>query len=110
MVVIREFNDDGFNKEITFDATRFTSFIQKDNSFLTPWSWEPNTSMNDINSTKEKQYLTSVKKEKQYLTFHPESYFSYQVIFYLLFVILKSLSLILSFLFLLNQMMCYLHD
>jgi anthranilate/para-aminobenzoate synthase component II len=94
MVVIKEVNDDDFNNETMFDVTRFTSFLQKDNSFLTPWSWKPNTSMNDINSTKEKQYLT----------FHPESYFSYQVIFYsLLFVILKSLSVILIFLFLLNQ-------
>jgi anthranilate/para-aminobenzoate synthase component II len=88
MVIIKEFCDDDFNKETTFDVTRFTSFLQKDNSFLTPWSWKPNTSMNDINSTKEKQYLN----------FHPESYFSYQVIFYsLLFIILKSLSLILLF-------------
>jgi hypothetical protein len=88
MVIIKEFCDDDFNKETTFDVTRFTSFLQKDNSFLTPWSWKPNTSMNDINSTKEKQYLN----------FHPESYFSYQVTFYsLLFIILKSLSLILLF-------------
>ncbi|WJX91009.1 hypothetical protein P8452_72846 [Trifolium repens] len=70
MVIIKEFCDDDFNKETTFDVTRFTSFLQKDNSFLTPWSWKPNTSMNDINSTKEKQYLN----------FHPESYFSYQII------------------------------
>ncbi|WJX34115.1 hypothetical protein P8452_22258 [Trifolium repens] len=70
MVVIREFSDDDFNNETTFDVTRFTTFLQKDNSFLTPWSWEPNTSKNEINTTQEKQYLS----------FHSESYFSYQII------------------------------
>ncbi|CAJ2667566.1 unnamed protein product [Trifolium pratense] len=72
MVVIREFNDDKANKETTFDVTRFTYFLEKDNSFLTPWSWKPNTSKNDTNSS------TKEKKEKQYNYFHPESYFSYQ--------------------------------
>jgi len=71
-------SDDHATKEIMFDA-RFTSFLEKDNSFLTPWSWDPNASMIVINSTKEKEYLS----------FHPESYFTYEVIFYLFLLFLN---------------------
>ncbi|AES91811.1 hypothetical protein MTR_4g119170 [Medicago truncatula] len=59
-------SDDHATKEIMIDA-RFTSFLEKDNSFLTPWSWDP---LIDNNSTKEKEYLS----------FHPESYFIYEII------------------------------
>ncbi|RHN69702.1 hypothetical protein MtrunA17_Chr3g0127661 [Medicago truncatula] len=67
--------------EVTMLDARFTSFLEKDNSFLTPWSWEwdPNASMNnETNSTKEKQYLS----------FQPESYFTYEVIFSVFYFIL----------------------
>jgi len=67
-------SDDHATKETMIDA-RFTSFLEKDNSFLTPWNWDPNASMNETNFTKEKEYLS----------FHPESYFTYEVIFFLLF-------------------------
>ncbi|KAK2362161.1 hypothetical protein QL285_087246 [Trifolium repens] len=63
MVVISDHYD--INKETMFDVTRLTSFLEKDASFLTPWSWDPKTS-----STKEKKNLS----------FHPESYFSYEII------------------------------
>jgi hypothetical protein len=66
MVVISDHYD--INKETMFDVTRLTSFLEKDASFLTPWSWNPKTS-----STKEKKYLS----------FHPESYFSYEVLFFI---------------------------
>jgi len=44
-------------------------FFEKDNSFLTPWRLDLNASMNDTNSTKEKEYLS----------FHPASYFTYEL-------------------------------
>jgi len=78
MVVIRELPI----RETTLDA-RFTSFLEKDNSFLTPWSWDPKTSKNGSSSTKEKEYLS----------FHPESYFSYEVIFNCLYYLNYHLSL-----------------
>jgi len=58
MVVIRELpiSDVDANRETTLDV-RFTSFLEKDNSFLTPWSWDPNTSKNETSSTKEKEYF-----------------------------------------------------
>jgi len=74
-------SDDHATKEIMLDA-RFTSFLEKDNYFLTPWSWDPNASMNDTNSNKEKEYVS----------FHPESYFTYEVIFSLFIIIPKSLN------------------
>ncbi|PNY00171.1 defensin-like protein [Trifolium pratense] len=46
---------------------RLTSFLEKDNSFLTPWSWDPKACENGTSSTKEKEYIT----------FPPGSYFSY---------------------------------
>jgi len=49
-----------------------TSFLQKDTSFLTPWSWDPHAS--------EKESFISTK-EKQYLQFQPGSYFCYSVSF-----------------------------
>jgi hypothetical protein len=54
---------------------RLTSFLEKDNSFLTPWSWNPKAFENETRYTKEKEYIT----------FPPGSYFSYgdEVIFYL---------------------------
>jgi len=57
-------------KETILDSG-FTSFLEKDYSFLTPWSWNPNASKNKTSSTKKKEFLS----------FHPESYFSYEVIF-----------------------------
>jgi hypothetical protein len=54
---------------------RLTSFLEKDNSFLTPWSWNPKACENETRYTKEKEYII----------FAPGSYFSYgdEVIFYL---------------------------
>ncbi|KAK7372481.1 hypothetical protein VNO80_05861 [Phaseolus coccineus] len=46
--------------------SNLTSFLQKDTSVLTPWSWDPYAS--------ENQASTSTK---QYLQFPPGSYFSY---------------------------------
>ncbi|GAU48462.1 hypothetical protein TSUD_324120 [Trifolium subterraneum] len=60
MVVISDHYD--ITKETMFDVTRLTSFLEKDASFLTPWSWDPKTST----------------KQNKYLSFHPESYFSYE--------------------------------
>ncbi|RHN57225.1 putative nucleic acid-binding protein [Medicago truncatula] len=57
-------------KEIKLDP-RLTSFIKKDNSFLTRWSWDPNASKNELGST-------STKGEN--LSFPPESYFSHEVL------------------------------
>jgi hypothetical protein len=53
---------------------RLTSFLEKDNSFLTPWSWNPKAFENETRYTKEKEYII----------FPPGSYFSYgdKVIFY----------------------------
>lgn len=84
MVVIRELpiSDVDANREITLDS-RFTSFLEKDNSFLTPWSWGPKTCKNETSSTKEKEYLS----------FHPESYFCYEVIFNCLYFLNYHLSL-----------------
>lgn len=59
-------------KTIWLDA-RLISFIEKDNSFLTPWSWNPKISKN---------YTRSTRREKQYMYFHPESYFTYEVNFH----------------------------
>jgi len=56
---------------VVVSDARFTSFLEKDNSFLTLWSWDPNASMNETNFTKEKEYLS----------FHLESYFTYEVMF-----------------------------
>ncbi|KAL5101869.1 hypothetical protein RYX36_006196 [Vicia faba] len=57
-------------KDTKLDA-RFLSFLEKDDSFLSPWSWNPNALKNEnIASTKEKKYLS----------FHPDSYFNYQII------------------------------
>nr|XP_027187379.1 uncharacterized protein LOC105851661 [Cicer arietinum] len=57
-------------KTIWLDA-RLISFIEKDNSFLTPWSWNPKISKN---------YTRSTRREKQYMYFRPESYFTYEMI------------------------------
>ncbi|KAI5434127.1 uncharacterized protein LOC127121126 [Lathyrus oleraceus] len=64
-------NDDATKrlKDTKLDA-RFLSFLEKDDSFLTPWSWNPNAFKNKSASTKEKEYLS----------FHPESYFNFQII------------------------------
>jgi hypothetical protein len=72
MVTISDYD---VNKETMFDVTRLTSFLEKDDSFLTPWSWDPKPyDTNETNSIKEKQYTS----------LHPESYFTYQVIFHCL--------------------------
>lgn len=52
----------------------FTSFLEKDNSFLTPWSWNPNTCKNETSSS---------TKEKEFLSFQRESYFTYKVFVFL---------------------------
>ncbi|WJX40521.1 hypothetical protein P8452_27985 [Trifolium repens] len=68
MVTISDYD---VNKETMFDVTRLTSFLEKDDSFLTPWSWDPKPyDTNETNSIKEKQYTS----------LHPESYFTYQII------------------------------
>lgn len=67
---VKESIDMVVTKETILDS-RFTSFLEKDHSFLTPWSWNPNASKNETSSTKKKEFLS----------FHPESYFSYEVIF-----------------------------
>lgn len=46
---------------------RLLSFLEKDNSFLTPWSWD-----------NSKAASTSTK-EKEYIQFPPGSYFHTQV-------------------------------
>ncbi|GAU43814.1 hypothetical protein TSUD_248030 [Trifolium subterraneum] len=46
---------------------RLTSFLEKDNSFLTPWSWDPKACENGTSSTKGKEYMI----------FPSGSYFSY---------------------------------
>jgi hypothetical protein len=53
---------------------RLTSFLKKDNSFLTPWSWNRKACENETRNSKEKEYII----------FPPGSYFSYgdKVIFY----------------------------
>ncbi|KAL5078522.1 hypothetical protein RYX36_006943, partial [Vicia faba] len=66
MVVITEI--DVTNKTM-LDA-RFTSFLEKDNSFLNPWSWDPKACEGETSSTKDKEFLF----------FHPESYFSYEIV------------------------------
>jgi hypothetical protein len=38
MVTISDYD---VNKETMFNVTRLTSFLEKDDSFLTPWSWDP---------------------------------------------------------------------
>jgi len=77
-------------KETILDS-RFTSFLEKDHFFLTPWSWNPNASKNQTSSTKKKEFLS----------FHPESYFSYEVI------IVVCNSSILTYLFLFLVYQCY---
>ncbi|XP_058744871.1 uncharacterized protein LOC131617630 [Vicia villosa] len=64
-------NDDASKrlKDTKLDA-RFLSFLEKDDSFFTPWSWEPNAFKNENASTEEKEYLS----------FHPGSYFKFQII------------------------------
>ncbi|KEH37047.1 hypothetical protein MtrunA17_Chr2g0292071 [Medicago truncatula] len=66
---VKESIDMVVTKETILDS-RFTSFLEKDHSFLTPWSWNPNASKNETSSTKKKEFLS----------FHPESYFSYEII------------------------------
>ena len=58
-------------KKTLVPHARLTSFLEKDHSFLTPWSWNPKTCENEANSTKEKEYLY----------FHHGSYLSNEVIF-----------------------------
>ena len=61
-------------KEANIDVI-FLSFLEKDDSFLSLWSWNPNNALNNDNAS---------TKEKRYLSFHPESYFTYQIIFFLI--------------------------
>ncbi|KAI5434129.1 hypothetical protein KIW84_021117 [Lathyrus oleraceus] len=56
-------------KETNVDVISL-SFLEKDDSFLSPWSWNPNNTFNNDNTS---------TKEKEYLSFHPESYFTYQI-------------------------------
>ncbi|KAI5434128.1 hypothetical protein KIW84_021116 [Lathyrus oleraceus] len=56
-------------KEANIDVISL-SFLEKDDSFLSPWSWNPNNAFNNDNAS---------TKEKEYLSFHPESYFTYQI-------------------------------
>ncbi|CAJ1971006.1 unnamed protein product [Sphenostylis stenocarpa] len=48
--------------------SKLTSFLQKDTSFLTPWSWDANASDNEASTS---------TKQVQYLQFPPGSYFSF---------------------------------
>ncbi|WVY89792.1 hypothetical protein V8G54_035306 [Vigna mungo] len=57
-----------------------TSFLQKDSSFLTPWSWYP--------------YASTSRKQNHYIQFPPRSYFSYSVSFLLQFCIINYNSII----------------
>ncbi|RDX98947.1 hypothetical protein CR513_18078, partial [Mucuna pruriens] len=50
----------------TISYTKLTSFLQKDTSFLTPWTWDPKASENEVSSS---------RKEKEILQFQPGSYF-----------------------------------
>lgn len=56
----------------TMSYTRLTSFLQKDTSFLSPWSWDPKASENEA---------STLRNEKQYLRFQPGSYFAVSVTF-----------------------------
>ncbi|QCE01325.1 hypothetical protein DEO72_LG7g2621 [Vigna unguiculata] len=47
-----------------------TSFLQKDTSFLTPWSWDPYASRNEASTS---------TKQNQYIRIPPGSYFSYSM-------------------------------
>jgi len=57
-----------------------TSFLQKDTSFLTPWSWDPYASRNEASTS---------TKQNQYIRIPPGSYFSYSVSFLLQFCIIN---------------------
>ncbi|CAI8586299.1 unnamed protein product [Vicia faba] len=57
-------------KETKADA-RFLFFLEKDDSFLSPWSWNPNNAFNNDNVS---------TKENKYFSFHPESYFTYRLL------------------------------
>ncbi|KAL5125463.1 hypothetical protein HKD37_02G005680 [Glycine soja] len=54
----------------TMSYTRLTSFLQKDTSFLSPWSWDPKASENEA---------STLRNEKQYLRFQPGSYFAVSI-------------------------------
>lgn len=72
----QELQDSMGHEAVLIDTRRLTSFLQKDDSFLTPWCWDPNAFDNKTSSSvKEKEH------HLEYLQFDQESYFSTQVIF-----------------------------
>lgn len=60
-------------KETKVDDVVSLPFLEKDYSFFSPWSWIPDNAFNNDNAS---------TKENKYLSFQPESYFTYQVKFF----------------------------
>ncbi|KAL3530705.1 hypothetical protein ACH5RR_010027 [Cinchona calisaya] len=67
LLVLSQFAENfGYNNAI--DYSRLTSFLQVDDSFLTPWNWKPDS--------QKKNFPENIGR-KQLMKFEPGSFFSY---------------------------------
>ncbi|KAL6955670.1 hypothetical protein U1Q18_042864, partial [Sarracenia purpurea var. burkii] len=61
----------------TVDYSRFTSFLEFDDSFLTPWNWKPGNVAGEEGETKPEEPRSSGRNggPKRYISFEPGSFF-----------------------------------